>query len=393
MRQCRLHTTHTRLITILAQPGIKPDETVTAPPKTGELAAEQGDIPTVAAVRDEQDDGAAAEHQRRPLRVKCLQAGADTGSATPIAGRSYGCLQARLPASKPCPAARKGWLYRYGRHTRELRGKDKRLDCATAAAVWPGECTGELQQDARIAFHRTADVTEQDNGPLLDPAVAARKCNGITAGSDAGTEGRAEIRLAAAAVWPQPAAAPRGQSMGNGEHGVLDRVSFTGSQQAKVTLAQLGSGAVGQRTIGRRFGRLGGVGRRGAVLRPNWFGTQIFEQAALRTRVEHSLRPEAVKRPLETGQFLLPPYKDRACGVTHAGAIGYIDPCQALYKVERLRRRDGESFPPQKPRKPHRLVGNGRNCGQFSHAPIITPASQVPSGCAGDGDVQTQVCA
>ena len=96
-------------------------------------------------------------------------------------------------------------------------------------------------------------------GRVLDPVVAARKRDGITAGSDAGTEGRAKIRLAAAAVWPQPAAAPHGQSLGNGEHGVLDRSSFTGSQQAKVTLAQLGSGAVGQRTIGRRIGRLVGI--------------------------------------------------------------------------------------------------------------------------------------
>ena len=173
--------------------------------------------------------------------------------------------------------------------------------------TWPGERTGELQQDTRIAFHRTADVAEQDNGTLLDPAVAARKRDGITAGSDAGTEGRAKIQLAAAAVWPQPAAAPHGQSLGNGEHGVLDRSSFTGSQQAKVTLAQLGSGAVGQRTIGRRLGRLVGIARQGAVLRPNRFGTQIFEHAALRTRVKHGPRPEAVERPLETGQFILPP--------------------------------------------------------------------------------------
>ena len=116
MRQRSLHTTYTRLVTILAQPGIEPDETVTAPPKTGELGTEQGDIPAVAAVRDEQDDGAAAEHQRRPLRMKRLQAGADTGSATPIAGGSYWLPPGQAASGKPCPAGGRAGCTDKGSH-------------------------------------------------------------------------------------------------------------------------------------------------------------------------------------------------------------------------------------------------------------------------------------
>src|SRR5882762_11819090 len=82
--ECRLHPPRQRLVARRAEQRVQPDETRTAAPKAGELAAEQLRVAAVPSVGHDQDDRPMAHHAPRPRRVERAQRLADARASAPV---------------------------------------------------------------------------------------------------------------------------------------------------------------------------------------------------------------------------------------------------------------------------------------------------------------------
>ena len=163
-RQRRLQPARQRRVVEGADQRVEPDQAMAAPLQARDLLAQHDRIAAVPAVGDEQ-------HDRAAVRAR----GAPTAGGTAAAPRRCACRRtSRAPPATTVghrlvePAARAAALV-----TRVSRGReDERLD----AAVPPPDGVGEVQQHARVALHRAADVAQQHERPR-------RACGGAGVGS------------------------------------------------------------------------------------------------------------------------------------------------------------------------------------------------------------------
>jgi hypothetical protein len=95
-----LHATHARLVTILVQPGVEPDETVTAPPEAGELGARRLDrTGSRWAMANMASWIAAASPASVAKALSCVQTGSERRSSSML---SAGHLQVSYGVEHRC---------------------------------------------------------------------------------------------------------------------------------------------------------------------------------------------------------------------------------------------------------------------------------------------------
>ena len=146
----RPHAGRQRLVALGAGQRVEPDEAVAVALEAGRLGGHERRIAAVPAVRYDDDDAARAQHAAGPLQVELAEAVADPGAAGPV-GDGVGHLAQRGIAIA---------LAEQPRDPGQPRPEHERLG---ADAVRGGQGLDEPQEEARLAFHRAADVAQDDD--------------------------------------------------------------------------------------------------------------------------------------------------------------------------------------------------------------------------------------
>ena len=147
-RQRRLQPARQRRVVGGADERVQPDQPMAASLQPRDLVAQLARIAAIPAVGDEQHDRTAVQDAAAPALMELLarprQSASLPTSPAPTATRPRARRPARGSAQLP-------------RDARQLRGEQKRLDTLVA----PRHGVREVQQHARVALHRAADVAEQ----------------------------------------------------------------------------------------------------------------------------------------------------------------------------------------------------------------------------------------
>lgn len=222
-----------------------------------------------------------------------------------------------------------------GGHTREVGGEDEDFDAALSAP----DCVGEMQEHARVALHRPADVAQQHHRTFAHAPVPARQFEDVTARAHA-------VRQCSSKVHPGPVAADpaaraaiarpplqplhRGASQRDLGRGVLREVLVC--QRLRVTPclqdARWGvGGLLRERHPGTLEMRLASGAK--AVL-----PRVTFRPAGGRNREIALLAPERVERAVEYGEVFSTMDEQGAARVVHVLARTDVDMLQRLGDVE-----------------------------------------------------------
>ena len=143
----RLHAAGQGLVDVGAEERVEPDEPMAAALQARHLAAHEGRIAAVPAVRDDEDDAARAQHPPRPFRVEGAQRLPDARSAGPVGDRLGDALQRHVRVAA-------GQL---ARDARQVRAEDEGLRVDARDAV---QGHGEPDEEPGVPLHGAAHVAD-----------------------------------------------------------------------------------------------------------------------------------------------------------------------------------------------------------------------------------------
>ena len=167
--QRRLQAASERRVVHRTDERIEPDESMTASLKTRYLLAELPRIAPIPPIGHEHDDRASMQDSATPAAIELSKSGADSRASGPIRHRSRQGGDSRIELPRAQLHGDAG----------QSRRKEKRFD----AAVPAGHGVGEMKEHARVAFHRSADVTHQHQRARATTALACWQGHDLAAGT------------------------------------------------------------------------------------------------------------------------------------------------------------------------------------------------------------------
>ena len=124
---------------------------MTAPLQSSHLFAQHMRITTIPAIGDEEHDRRLMQHAPRPSLMELPQCRTDARATGPVGhhvGYGIDCFLKPPQPDLPC-------------HTREPGGEEKHLEAPATMC----EAMREVQQHARVALHRAADIAQEHERP------------------------------------------------------------------------------------------------------------------------------------------------------------------------------------------------------------------------------------
>src|SRR5258708_7891974 len=169
MRQRRRHAACQRLVSLRAQEGVEPDQSVGRTPEVDELGREPCRISSVPSIADDDHHRAVSQHAPGPMAVEIGQRLADAGASTEIVDALAHGLEAAIEVSiaKQSSDPRKSRREYEGFHILPAR-----------------DSVREDHQQPRVALHRTAHVADQHQRPSAYPRPAVEQAHQLAARPD-----------------------------------------------------------------------------------------------------------------------------------------------------------------------------------------------------------------
>ena len=310
-------------------------------------------IAAIPAVGDEQHDRPAAQRAPHPLLMELANRRADPGAARPVRDS---------PGDRADRFADAPGAQLHG-DAGELGREQKRLD----ASLPPRERVREVQQHARVAFHRSADVAQEDDGPRTDAPRPPRQREDVAAGTQTARDRAPQIDARSASANPSP-----GPALARTPHQPIERQP----RPHDLVGAELPEVLVGQRTDIAPC--LQQCGRRGALVwridvacwRPFavTLTTAVLVRRPRRTlHVRAASRvhaPEHVERAIEHRELIVAMHQQRPAGVIDLVARRQVHVLQRLRDVDHAADVHVDAAAPKQPAEDDQIalkVGHARS--------------------------------
>src|SRR3972149_3681821 len=154
MREGGLNAARERFVIRRAEQWIQPDEAIAIPLQARHLTFKKFNIAPVPAVTNDQHDCAASQHASPPVKVEHLKRLADARAARPIVDEIAHVFQSQVQVTD----------LKRTRDPGESCAEDKSLHRLTQRGL---HSINKVKQETRVAFHRTADIRDDNQGTRL----------------------------------------------------------------------------------------------------------------------------------------------------------------------------------------------------------------------------------
>src|SRR6266851_4950607 len=231
VRKRRHHATRERLVALGAEQRIEPDEPVRRAPEVYELGGQLSGVAAIPTIADDDHHGPVTEHASRPAAIEIRKRVADASAPAEVmhsfAHGGEGAIEVAM-AQQPGDA-------------REASREHEGFEILAARYG-----VRKDHEQARVALHRAAHVTDQDERPPAQPRPAPEQPHELAAGTNCVPGGSPQVDRARPRRT-QASRAAFGHTPGRLLEQAPDLLGLLPGHRIEVLLAQKLLGAVSAR--------------------------------------------------------------------------------------------------------------------------------------------------